>query len=252
MSPTDTQTRPRPAGATVQPGSELRRQLEQRRSLRRRVVLGAVALGVLVLVGVLLWMVTSSSVFAARHVTVTGQQELTAEQVQQAAAVPLGVPLARQDLDGIARRTTALPQVAAATVERRWPRTVVVAVTEREPLLAVRQPDGWTLVAARGVAFATRSTVPAGVLKTDADPTATARLVELGVVAAALPTELRARVDRLSSLADGDITLELSSGTTVRWGDSSESDLKASVVAALADRGTKAIDVSAPHNPATR
>ena len=46
--------------------------------------------------------------------------------------------------------------------------------------------------------------------------------------------------------------LELRSGTTVRWGDASESDLKAQVVEALRTSKTRAIDVSAPHNPATR
>jgi cell division protein FtsQ len=253
MSPTATGTRPRSAGATATtPPPGLRHQLEQRQASRRRVLTGLVVLAAVVVAAVLLWLVAASSVFAARQVSVTGQRELTAEQVQEAAAVPLGVPLLRQDLDAIAQRATTLPQVASAQVVRDWPRTVAVTVTEREPLLAIRQPDGFALVDARGVAYETRPAVPAGVVPTDADPTATGRLVDLAVVAAALPPDLRTQVTRMQAPADGEISLLLASGTTVRWGDSRESALKAGVVAALLEREPRTIDVSAPHNPASR
>jgi cell division protein FtsQ len=177
---------------------------------------------------------------------------LTAKQVADAAAVPLGVPLIRQDLDAIAQRATTLPQVASATVRRHWPSTVTVTVTERRPLLAILQPTGYALVDAQGVAFETRPRVPAGVLRTDADPGNAPLLADLAVVAAALPDGLRARVDRLTSTSGGDVTLVLSSGTTVHWGDADESPLKAQVVAALLSKKPRAIDVSAPHNPALR
>ncbi|GAA1433974.1 FtsQ-type POTRA domain-containing protein [Microlunatus lacustris] len=251
MSPTATGTRPRPA-ASPQPRPDLRRELDRRRSTRRRLVRAGVAAAVVVLVGVLVWLVTASSVLAVREVTVTGQRELTEGRVRDAAAVPLGVPLARLDLDAIARRAGSLPQVAAATAERRWPHAVEVAVVEREPLLAIRQPGGFVLVDARGVAYETRAQAPDGVLPTAADPTAVPLLTDLGVVAAALPTELRDRVEQLRATATDDIVLELESGTTVRWGDAGESALKAQVVEALWTKSTRAIDVSAPHTPAVR
>ncbi|GAA1823792.1 cell division protein FtsQ/DivIB [Microlunatus capsulatus] len=253
MSPTATGTRPRPTApgpAGPQPG--LRRELDRRRSARRRLVAAGVAGLVVVLVGVLVWLLTASSVLAARTVDVSGQRGLTPDQVREAAAVPLGVPLARQDVDAIARRVTTLPQVASARVERRWPHAVEVVVTEREPLLAIRQPDGFALVDDQGVAYETVARVPDGVLRADADPGAVPLLTALGVVAAALPVELADRVERVRATAADDIVLELRSGTTVRWGDASESDLKAQVVEALRTSKTRAIDVSAPHNPATR
>jgi cell division protein FtsQ len=253
MSPTVTDSRTGTAGSSalrVEP--ELRRQLEHRRSLRRRLVGGAVAGVVLVVVAVLVWLLVASPVLAAKHVTVVGQRELTAEQVADAAAVPLGVPLIRQDLDAIAQRATTLPQVAAASVERHWPSTVTVTVTERRPLLAILQPTGYALVDAQGVAFETRPRVPAGVLKTDADPGNAPLLADLGVVAAALPDGLRLKIDRLKATAGGDVTLVLASGTTVHWGDAAESPLKAQVVAALLRKKPRSIDVSAPHNPAVR
>ena len=253
MSPTATTARPPSAGSTVLPPEPgLRRQLEQRRALRRRLVTGAMAAGPLVLVVGLVWLLTASPVLAAKQVDVTGARQLSADQVREAAAVPLGVPLIRQDLDGIAARTAAVPQVASVTVHRHWPGTVEVRISERQPLLAIAQPDGYALVDATGVAYETRPEVPPGVLRTEADPSAAGLLLQLGVVAAALPEDLRSRVTRLTSTSGGDVTLFLGPATRVHWGGAEESELKAQVVTALLKRKPTAIDVSAPHNPAVR
>ena len=253
MSPTALGTRPGRTGSTALGGpGRLRTELQRRRSRRTRLVAAGVVVLLLLLAAVGGWLVGFSSVFTAQQVQVRGQHELTARQVQEAAAVPEGVPLARLDLAAVARRAATLPQVASAAATRKWPHTVTVTVTERQPRLAVLQPDGYVVVDDQGVAYETRPTIPAGVLQADADPTATSLLSELAVVAAALPEDLRGDVDRIGAVAADDIVLTLDSGATVRWGDSNESVLKGQVVAALRTKRTRAIDVSAPHNPATR
>lgn len=257
MSPTAVDTRRTTgsgtsrSGASV-PGGPLHTELQRRRSRRRALVRAAVVLVLVLLLAVAGWLVAFSSVFAARHVTVAGQHHLSAAQVRQAAAVPLGVPLARQDLDAVAQRAATLPQVDSVHVVRDWPNTVAVTVVERQPLLAVPQPDGYALVDARGVAYETSASVPDGVLRADADPTATTLMIQLGVVAAALPDGLRGRVTRLRAISANDITLVLRGGVVVHWGDASESPLKGQVVAALRTKAKTSIDVSAPHAPATR
>ena len=252
MSPTATGTRPRSSTPPTGRRPDLQGELDRRRSARRRLIGAGVAALSLVLAGTLVWLVAASPVLAAREVTVAGQRELSADQIRQAVAVPLGVPLVRQDLDAIARRATSLPQVASATVRRSWPDTVAVTVVEREPVLAVQRADGYALVDATGVAYERRNLMPDGVLLADADPAATELLADLAVVAAALPTELRDRVLRLQATAADDINLELRSGTAVRWGDAQESELKAQIVESLLTKRTRSIDVSAPHTPATR
>ena len=252
MSPTALGTRPAPSGSSVLGGPGLRDELLRRRSRRRRLVAAGVVALLLVLAAVAAWVVTSSSLLATQQVRVRGESALTAEQVQQAAAVPLGVPLARQDLDAVADRAATLPQVASATAVRDWPHTVTVTVVERRALLAVRQPDGYALVDDQGVAFETRSSVPAGVLATDADPTNRPVLVALATVAAALPDDLRRDVTRASATSSDEITLTTDPGVPITWGDAGESALKAQVVTALLQRSTRAVDVSAPHNPAVR
>lgn len=256
MSPTAVDTRrgsstqPTRAGASV-PGP-LRAELQRRRSRRRALVRAAVVLLLVLLLAVAGWLVAFSSVFAARHVTVAGQHHLTAAQVRTAAAVPLGRPLARQDLDAIAARAATLPQADTVRVVRDWPNTVAVTVVERAPLLAVLQPNGYALVDGHGIAYETSDSIPDGVVRADADPTNSALLAQLGIVAAALPEGLRGRVTRLQATSAEDITVDLRGGLTVRWGDASESSLKAEIVNALRKKAKTAIDVSAPHTPAVR
>jgi len=198
------------------------------------------------------WLVYFSAVLDTERVSVVGARQLEADVVRQAAQVPLGTPLARQDLDAIARRAASVPGVAAATVTRRWPHTVEVRVTERQPALAVRQPDGFLVVDKVGVGFQTRPVVPPGVMLADVNPDNAALLSQVAEVAAALPKGLAAKVSSVSATTQDDITLALQGGVKVTWGPPADSALKAQVVTALLKRQVKAIDVTSPHNPATR
>jgi cell division protein FtsQ len=222
------------------------------RARRRALVASLVVLALALLAAAGVWLVYFSTVLGTQRVSVVGTRQLSAGVVRQAAKVPLGTPLARQDLDAIARRATSLPAVAAATVTRRWPHTVEVRVTERQPALAVRQPDGYLVVDKVGVGFETRSSVPDGVLLADVNPDNAALLSQVAEVAAALPGGLAAKVSTVSATTQDDITLALQGGVTVTWGPPADSALKAQVVAALLKRGSvKTIDVTSPHNPAT-
>jgi cell division protein FtsQ len=173
--------------------------------------------------------------------------------VSLAAQVPLGVPLARQDLDAIAQRTTSLRAIETATVRRRWPSTITLAVVERRPVLAVRQPDGYVIVDKSGVAYQTQPLLPSEVLLADVDPGNAALLSDMAVVATAVPAKLRVKINRMTASNADTIALILESGRTVMWGSSSDSPLKAQVVMALLKQKSKSsIDVSSPHNPAVR
>ncbi len=239
-----------PAPTSARPS--LAEQRERERRSRRRTLRAVLALVLVVLVGVAVWLVYFSSVLDTRDVTVAGTRELTTDQVAAAAAVPLGRPLARQDLDAVARRATTLPQVSAAKVTREWPHTVRVTVTERQPLLAVAQPGGYLIADGSGVVFAARPTLPSGVVEVAADPGNRALLVELGSVVLSLPEDVRDQVASIAATTPDSIQLKMRSGITVVWGDASESALKAQVATALLDRAKTSVDVSAPHTPAVR
>jgi cell division protein FtsQ len=205
------------------------------------------------LLGGALWLVYFSPLLVVRQVAVTGHQQLPSEQVVAAAQVPMGTPLARQDVEAIARRTTTLPAVQAASVTRTWPDTITVTVTERRPLLAVRKPGGFALVDPEGVAFAESGSVPDGVVLAEVNPTDRPLLQEVGTVAVALSGDLGRQVSVLAATDAQRISLKLKSGVTVNWGSATDSALKADIVAALLKSGRAgSIDVSSPHNPAAR
>lgn len=219
---------------------------------RRRWTLILVAVVIVVLLAVSGWLVAVSPVLAARHVDVGGASVLSAAQVREAAQVKLGVPLARQDLQGIADRVAGLGPVAAVQVTRSWPRTVTISVQERTPLLAIHQPDGLLLVDRTGRGYLTVATLPAGVLLARANPSDEPLLIRLGTVAAALPPGLRSRVRLLQAHTADDVRLTLRNGDTVVWGGAEESGVKAQVLQALLKGPGRIYDVSAPQSPAVR
>lgn len=225
----------------------------KRRSRRRKALAFLASVLVLALVGGSLWGLYFSTVLVTKRVKVVGTYDLAPAQVSLAAQVPLGVPLARQDLDAISQRTTTLPAIEAASVTRAWPNTIKVAVVERRPVIAVRQPEGYVLVDKSGVAYQTKHVLPPEVLLAVVNPGDVPLLSDMATVAAASPKKLRSLVDRMTASNRNSITLVLKSGKTVAWGSSSDSELKAQVVTALLKRKPKSsIDVSSPHNPAVR
>jgi cell division protein FtsQ len=229
------------------------RRARKRRSRRRKALAFIVIVLVLALLGGSLWTMYFSTVLVTKRVNVVGTSDLTPVQVSLAAQVPLGVPLARQDLDAIGHRTTTLPAIEAASVIRDWPSTITVAIVERRPVVGVRQPEGYVLVDKSGVAYQTRQVLPPKVVLAVVNPGDRPLLTEMATVAAALPNKLRGSVDRMTASNRDSIALVLESGQTVAWGSSSDSELKAQIVTALLKREPKSsIDVSSPHNPAVR
>jgi cell division protein FtsQ len=213
----------------------------------------SVILLVLALLAASLWSVYFSTALVTKQVDVVGTHNLTRSQISLAAQVPLGIPLARQDLDAIAARTTALPAVESASVTRVWPQTIRLAVVERRPVLAVRQSNGYLIVDKNGVAYQTQPVLPPRLLLADVNSEDALLLTEVAIVASALPNKLHQRVDQIRASNRDSIALLLKSGRIVTWGNSSDSALKAQVVTALLKRKPKSsIDVSSPHNPAVR
>jgi cell division protein FtsQ len=240
------------ATATRRTSPRSQRQKSRRSWRRKAFALTAIVL-VLALLGGSLWVVYFSDVLVTKRVNVVGVHNLTPMQVSFAAQIPLGVPLARQDLDAIAARTSTLRPIESATVTRNWPSTMTVRVVERQPVLAVHDTAGYIIVDRLGVAFQTQATLPPDVVLTDCSPGNAPLLSEVAIVAAALPNKLRGKVALITASSRDSIALILASGRKVIWGSSADSELKAEVVTAvLRSKPKSSIDVSSPHNPAVR
>lgn len=239
------------AGEDAVPAS-VRRFFQARRRWRPRLPGGrrawAAATAALAVLAVLGWLAIGTSLWGVRQVRVTGVESLSAEEVRQAAGIVPETPLLRVHPGEVAERVRALPAVATVEVRRDWPDTVVIEVVEREPVAAVPVDDQYLLVDADGVVIravaAPPRELPVLVLP-QAGPENPATQAALTVLAALTP-ELRAELESLTVTDVDWITLSLSSGWTVVWGDATESLDKARVVTALLDREGEIIDVSAP------
>ena len=251
MTATATATRrARPASTNK---NRNKRKKKSRRSWRRKALALIVIAVIVALVAGGLWVVYYSSALVTKRVNVVGARNLTPVQVSLTAQVPVGVPLARQDLDAIAERLTAVQSIETATVSRSWPNTITLTIVERRPVLAVLQPDGYVVVDKYGVAYQTQPTLPPKVVLADVDTQSKPLLSAVAVVATALPEKLNGKVRLITASSPDNIALILGSGRIITWGSSADSELKAKVVTALLKRKPKSsIDVSSPHNPAVR
>lgn len=250
MTATATATR---RARTTGTSKKRKKKKKSRRSWRRKALALIVIAVIVALLAGGLWVVYYSAALVTKRVNIVGSRNLTPVQVSLTAQVPLGVPLARQDLDAIAERLTTVSSIETATVSRSWPNTITVTIVERRPVLAVLQPDGYVVVDKYGVAYQTQPTLPPKVVLADIDTQDKPLLSAIAVVATALPEKLNGKVRLITASSPDSIALLLGSGRIITWGSSADSELKAKVVTALLKRKPKSsIDVSSPHNPAVR
>ena len=251
---------PRPLGPTEAPDERAalrtrrrfaRRQWSRRWLAWRPLVL---VLALVALVGVAVWLVFFSSYFAVQAVRVTGLQHLRPSQVERAAAVPTGEPLARADLARIRSRVQAMEEVRSADVTRQWPDTVRIDVVERQPVAVVDLGGQLRGLDEDGVVFRDFPRAPAGLPRLETAATTGSEALREGArVAAALPASLASQVDHVTVETVDAITLELRDGREVAWGSAEESGQKAAVLADLLSAvKAKHYDVSVPGQPTTR
>ncbi len=242
------------------PGGRPPRAVRLPRPRRRTVVLTAVGLLLAGSFGV--WALFFSHWLRVDHVSVHGQDVLTAERIRQAAGIPLGTPLASVDEDAVrARLLTQLRRLDDVDVVRAWPHGIGLKVTERRPVLLMRKSGRYVEVDDEGVRFAVVRTalkhVPLLDLRTSGAPTlkyfGRDRLRREAVdIAAALPAAV-ARDTRVVEVRSYDaITLRLTGGRTVMWGSGEQPQAKAKSLRALLQAAEHAthFDVSVPTSPA--
>jgi cell division protein FtsQ len=216
------------------------------------------------------WLLLGDRVFVVRSVTVTGSRLVPASAVIAAADVPLGTPLSRVNAGAVTRRVESIRQVASATVSVGWPDHLSIAVTERAPVMAVRMAGGgYDLIDPSGVIVLFANAKPArlplfttllsgGALRGDPGVSAvSAVLAELApslapavssVSVAPLPTGPGGG----SSAQSQQVTLSMTGGKTIVWGDPSNAAAKNRELEILLRNGVRYVNVSAPGAAVTR
>jgi cell division protein FtsQ len=219
------------------------------------------SIAVLVTAGIAYWVAYSTSVFALERVDVRGAPPAVTREVRAATRHLVGQSLVALDADAIEGSLRALPTVAAVSVDRAFPHTLVVRVAPEKPVAVVRRGDSSWLATgagkvvrrietgtqrhlprlwlAKGTTIRLGGSVPAGWVP------ATRALADAHSVG------LGARVKGIRPIGD-ELTLVLRRGTEVRLGRATEVRLKLTVAAkvlALVDSGTSYVDVSVPQRP---
>jgi cell division protein FtsQ len=250
---TDTQSPDRQAARIL---GSARRRFQRRQWARRWRALRwpALVAALVALAGLGFWVVFFSSFLVVRSVSVEGAHVLSASAVEEAAAVPVGVPLAQVKVGAITARVERLPAVESASVSRVWPDTIQISVTERTAVAAVIEGgsqggSSWAL-SADGVLFAPMKGASPGLpeIHVSADPSADT-LREGADLLAALPESLVGRLTFVDLGSPDDITLHLDNGDLVRWGSADQTETKAAVLAALLQQKGSVYDVSSPGQP---
>ncbi|MGP4003156.1 cell division protein FtsQ/DivIB [Streptomyces sp. 8N706] len=233
---------------------------------RRRTLIAALAALVLLGTGTV-WVLYGSDWVRVEHVRARGTEVLTPEQVVRAARVPMNTPLVSVDTDEVAARLrTELPRIASVDVVREWPKGIGLTVTERHPvaLIAtgpVAKGGKFIEVDAGGVRFATVGRRPKGVplleLKPDRSPSLRRfgpdRLRREAVrVASGLPERIQRDTQAIKVRSYDSITLEMTGGRTVLWGNGENSAAKSRTLLALMKtaRDARHFNVSTPTAPA--
>lgn len=218
---------------------------------RQRLIRALALVVVFLLVLGIGWVVYFSPWLVVRNVSVQGTSVLSADQVEDAADVVLGHPLARVNERAVGERVAALPAVDRVTVNRRWPSTVNIRVTERRPLFHVGHGPDAVLVDRVGVTF--RAIPPDGVLEGRGPSDNPRLLADVATVVEALPAELLDAAVRVDFTSADAITVRLTEDKDIFFGSAEEARAKGEVALALV-HGTHAkhIDVSAPGRPSAR
>jgi cell division protein FtsQ len=201
---------------------------------------------VVVVIGIVFY---ATPLLGVASVRVVGARLVTTEEVQAAARVVPGTPLARVDLGAVERQVDQLVPVRATKASRAWPDTLVIRVYERTAIAAVAlESGGFGLIDASGMLFTTTTRRDAGLalLRLSSPGPADQSTRDALTVLAALTPQLRERLTELVADTPARIRLELSGGREIIWGDATENDDKARVATYMLSRPGKVIDVSAP------
>lgn len=231
------------------------RERRQRAIARRRVLLTAGAVALVVLVGWGLGSLWNAPIFTVDTIAVVGNRHLSVSQVRGLAAVPEGTTLLKLPKAAIEARLTRNAWIADASVHRDFPHAVRIEVTERTPV-AIVDAGGtavW-LIDASGIWLSPHSAESTSALPVIRDvenlkPAAGARadskeLLNALAIVGALSHELGSKVRSVSAPTIDRTALVLAHGVQVFFGSADDAEKKDTVARAILARNKNVVSVN--------
>ena len=239
---------------------------ERQQALRRLRLRRATTAAIVVLVVALAtWALLFSPLLGLqpRRISVAGSDgSVSDKQVRDVLAPYTGDSLLRLDTGRLSTQVSdKLVRVRQAQVTRSWPRGLRVQLTMRVPVATVQGADGYQVLDNEAVVLERVPEAPSGLVtivpdKTDGasgSQTISAKQVAaVTQVVGSLTPQTLAQVASGSATEAGQVTLTMSNGASVVWGDTQDNELKARVLATLMTTSASIYDVSSPHRPTTR
>ena len=242
-------------------------RLKERRQALRRLRLRRVTTAAIVVLVVALvtWALLFSPLLGLQpqRISVAGSDgSVSDKQVRDVLAPYTGDSLLRLDTGRLSTQVSdKLVRVRQAQVTRSWPRGLRVQLTMRVPVATVQGADGYQVLDNEAVVLERVPEAPSGLVtivpdKTDGasgSQTISAKQVAaVTQVVGSLTPQTLAQVASGSATEAGQVTLTMSNGASVVWGDTQDNELKARVLATLMTTSASIYDVSSPHRPTTR
>ena len=239
---------------------------ERQQALRRLRLRRATTAAIVVLVVALAtWALLFSPLLGLQpqRISVAGSDgSVSDKQVRDVLAPYTGDSLLRLDTGRLSTQVSdKLVRVRQAQVTRSWPRGLRVQLTMRVPVATVQGADGYQVLDNEAVVLERVPEAPSGLVtimpdKTDGasgSQTISAKQVAaVTQVVGSLTPQTLAQVVSGSATEAGQVTLTMSNGASVVWGDTQDNELKARVLATLMTTSASIYDVSSPHRPTTR
>ncbi|MEX0991908.1 MAG: FtsQ-type POTRA domain-containing protein [Actinomycetota bacterium] len=204
--------------------------------------------------------VGASPLFHVKTVEITGTSELGRGDILEAAGLRSDTNLITLSPRDVEDRIVADPWIRTAVVERHFPSTLVITVTERVPAVAVRRDGTYWIVAADGVTLGESPREPGLPPVKGARPApvgeTTGPMAAAAAVAAAWPDVVLAEDPQIGIAPDGSVTVELRRHITVDYGIPTDPAQKAQALAGVlvwAQRNKErlaSIDLRVPGAPA--
>ncbi len=232
----------------------------RRRHRRVWLISGA---GVLVLLAILGAVLYFSPVLAIQQIKVTGTDLL-----EQSRAEELLEPVIEEPLPQVGQRTVedllaGEPAVDTVRVHAEPPNSLSVEIVEHQPVAMVPEGEGRVLYSASGEALATLTGERASTYQlpsvSSVDDVSDPEVFDvITSVLGTLPEPIRTRMESASAETVDSVTLQLTDGRTVLWGNADKGARKAQVLEALLnvpeneEAPIQEFDVSTPDRPVTR
>lgn len=205
------------------------------------------------LVGILLiviwWALYQSRWFLIEDIKVQGVKRLNQARVIQLADVQIGQPLISANPGKISRRLEKITQIKSVQVERGWPHSVLLKVTERSPVAVSVAKSGLNLIDDEGMLAGTTAKKPKRMRIIFAKPNSAA-MKSAVQIALAIPQTWK--VSKITAEYPNSVVATLTSGETIIFGSGEQARLKVRVARSLLFNKFTHINVSTPTNPTLR